>query len=130
MSYQCQGYTRAGHPCKMHAGSDAWCFNHRPGPEAEAERLEAASRGGKVGKARTLAPEDVEVRFDSAQAVTGLLASICQWVLTGQVDPKTANAAVYAAGTALRGLDQGDIEQQLAELRAEIEKLKGLRVAV
>lgn len=101
---QCRGFTKSGQPCQMVAGADGWCFNHRPDPEAEQARREARSRGGSVGKAHTL--DQVDVRFESAPDVTRLLADICQWVLTGQVDAKTANSAVYAASAALRTFAQ------------------------
>ncbi|MBI2505055.1 MAG: hypothetical protein HYW07_17695 [Candidatus Latescibacteria bacterium] len=100
----CRGFTKAGQPCQMVAGADGWCFNHRPDPEAAEARREARSRGGSVGKAHTL--DQVDVRFESAPDVTRLLANICQWVLTGQVDAKTANSAVYAASAALRAFAQ------------------------
>jgi len=72
--------------------------------------------GGKAGRARTLDNEEFEVRFDRAQDVTDLLASVCEWVLTGQVDVKVANAAVYAASAALRSLDAGEFEERLRVL--------------
>lgn len=122
---RCKGYAKSGKPCRMPAGSDGWCFKHRPGAEAEALRLAATSAGGSVGKARTLSPDEVEVRFESAQDVTGLLASICQWVLTGAIDPKVANAATYTASAALRGLDAGEFEERLRAL----EEAQGLRRA-
>lgn len=106
---QCRGFTKSGQPCQMMAGEDGWCFNHRPDPAAEEARREARSRGGSVGKARTLDLTQVAVRFKSAQDVTNLLADLCQWVLTGQVDVKTANSAVYAASAALRTFDRGGI---------------------
>ena len=111
----------------MPAGADGWCWNHRPDPEADIERQEARSRGGKVGKARVLEPDAVAVDFQSTQDVTVLLSSICEWVLTGQVDAKTANAVVYAASAALRSLDQGEVEKTLEQLRADIEALKMVR---
>ncbi len=126
---ECQGYTKSGLPCKANAGADGWCWTHRPDPEAAEARRLARSAGGKAGKARTLNPGAVRVRFSSARDITGLLASICGWVLTGQIDSKTANAGVYAASAALRSLDAGEIERQIRELREEIEKLKGVRLA-
>lgn len=126
---RCKAFTKDGKLCRMPGGADGWCFNHRPDPEAQAAQQAARSRGGKVGKARTLDPDQVEVNFESTQDVTHLLADICQWVLTGRVDAKTANAVVYAASAALRSLDQGDIEQRLAQLRTEIDALKDMRGA-
>ncbi len=126
---QCRGFAKNRKPCQMPAGSDGWCFNHRPDPEANAIRQEARSRGGQVGKARTLNPDEVSVDFQTTQDVTELLSSICEWVLTGRLDPKTSNAIVYAASAALRSLDKGDIEQKLDALRAEIDALKGVRSA-
>ena len=118
---KCKGFTKSGQPCKMDAGKDGWCFNHRPGAEAEAERQTARSTGGKVGKAATLSPEDVKVSFDSAQSVTALLASVTEWVLTGRIDPKVANAAVYASSAALRSLDVGEFEERLKQLEAQLD---------
>lgn len=126
---QCQGSTIAGKPCQMPAGSDGWCFNHRPDSRAKEAREEARRRGGQVGKACTLTPDEVSVDFRTTQDVTELLSSICEWVLTGRLDPKTSNAIVYAASAALRSLDQGDIEQKLDALRAEIDSLKGVHSA-
>ena len=126
----CKGYTKAGEPCRMKAGADGWCFNHRPGPEAEEARKEAARKGGRTGRAQTLSPEEVKVEFDSAQDVTGLLGSVCEWVLSGQIDARVANAAVYAASAALRSLDAGAVEEQIQELRTQIEELKGKGVRI
>jgi len=126
---QCKGFKKDGTPCEAPAGADGWCFHHRPDPETEAARQEARSKGGQVGKARTLDPGAVQVDFQTTRDVTELLSSLCEWVLTGQIDAKTANAVVYAASAALRSLDQGDIEQRLEDLRAEIDALKGVRSA-
>jgi hypothetical protein len=126
---KCQGFRKDGKRCGMHAGADGWCVNHRPGSEAEKARYETARAGGRVGRARTRAPEDVTVKYESAADVTCLLASVTAWVLTGAIDSKVANAAVYAASAALRSLDQGEIEKQLDELRSEIESLKRMRAA-
>jgi len=126
---QCQGFSKVGKPCQMDAGADGWCFSHRPDPEAQALRQEARRKGGLQGRAKTLGPAQLEVRFESAQDVTRLLADICQWVLTGQVDAKTGNAAVYAASATLRAFAQGtegaetgdssQIAQQLADFLEE-----------
>jgi len=103
----CKGYTKNGTPCEATAGADGWCFHHRPDAEAQAARQDARRKGGQVGKARTLDPSELNVDFRTAQDVTELLSSICEWVLTGRLDSKTANAGVYAISAALRFLDQG-----------------------
>jgi hypothetical protein len=86
-------------------------------------------RGGQVGKTRTLAPEEISVDFQTTEDVTHLLGRVCQWVLTGQVDPKVGNCVVYAASAALRSLDQGEIEVGLKTLRLEVDALKRQRGA-
>ena len=63
---KCKGFTKNGKPCRMPAGADGWCFNHRPGTEAEAERQTARSIGGKVGTLRIAVPVTI-----SKQAAPG-----------------------------------------------------------
>jgi|GEM_PF-3194236 len=117
----CKGFTKTGHPCEAPTGADGWCFTHRPDPEAQALRQEARRRGGSVCKARTL--EQVEVRFESAADIAGLLANITQWVLTGQVDAKTGNAAVYSASAALRAFAQGTEAKEPDDLSQVAQRL-------
>jgi hypothetical protein len=102
---------------------------HRPGPAAEEQRQEARRRGGQVGKTRTFEAGQVSVAFTSTADVTRLLADLCAWMLSGQIDPNVGNGVVYACATALRSLDQGDVEKQLAELRAAVEALRLERAA-
>jgi uncharacterized small protein (DUF1192 family) len=127
----CMAKRRDGSPCQAAAGIDGYCFRHRPGEEAESARKEASSMGGKSGRTYpTLDEAEVsDIVFDHARAVTRFCASIAKWVLSGRVDSKSANAAILAASTALRALDSGEVDDQIAGLRAEIERLKGLRVA-
>ena len=87
--------------------------------------------GGRSGRTYpTLDETEVSViTFDNARTVTQFCANIAKWVLSGRVDSKSANAAILAASTALRALDSSEVDDQIAGLRAEIERLKGLRVA-
>ena len=128
---QCQGKTKTGNPCKARPGSDGFCFRHRPGSEAEEARLEASSKGGRGGRwAPVLDETEVsDISFDGAQSITTFCACVAKWTLSGRIESKTANAVILAASTALRSLDAGEVEAQMATLREEIENITGRTAA-
>ena len=123
MSKKCQSKNAEGKPCQAPVvGDTGLCFWHGGRPAAEVR--EAQSRGG--GKSRTLDPETVTVDFSTPQNVTGLLANIAGWVLTGQVDARVANAAALCCSTALRGIEAGELERRIAELERRTSERRAL----
>jgi hypothetical protein len=108
-----------GTPCRANARPPSdFCIFHDP---ALAERrAEARRNGGRSRKAAVLADsKDLPVR--NAADVTALLAATINEVRQGKLDPKIANAVGYLAGVLLRALEIGDLAEQLASLRKQLE---------
>ncbi|HUU92209.1 MAG TPA: hypothetical protein VM238_13505 [Phycisphaerae bacterium] len=115
--HQCKGTKADGTPCRANTrtGSE-YCFFHDP---AKAEEQEAARQaGGRVGKTRVLPAETPDVPLSSVAEVVGLLGETINQLRRGEIDPRVANAVGYLSGTLLKALQQGDIEQRLADLEA------------
>jgi hypothetical protein len=113
----------------MVPGLDGWCWNHRPGGEADVQREAARRAGGEARMRATPSIDNVHVTFGSAESITGVLALVAESVLTGRLGPREANAVVYACSVAVRTVEHANIEQELERLRDKIEALKRLKVA-
>ena len=116
-SRQCKGTKADGTRCRTNAmtGSE-YCFFHDP---AKAEEQEAARQaGGRVGKTRVLPPDTPDAPLSSMADVVALLGQTINQLRRGEIDPRVANAVGYLSGTLLKALQQGDIEQRLADLEA------------
>jgi hypothetical protein len=60
------------------------------------------------------------VTFSSVADVIGLLATTASHVRRGEVDCKVGNCLTYIAATALKALQQGDLEARLAAVEAQL----------
>ncbi len=115
--HQCKQIKADGTRCQANTrtGSE-YCFFHDP---ATAEEQEAARQaGGRVGKTKALPAETPDVPLSSVAEVVGLLGETINQLRRGEIDPRVANAVGYLSGTLLKALQQGDIEQRLADLEA------------
>jgi hypothetical protein len=57
----------------------------------------------------------------NAADVTALLGMTINEVRQGKLDPKISNAVGYLAGVLMRALEVGDLAEQLASLRKQLE---------
>ena len=60
--------------------------------------------------------------FCSDSATSALLADSINRLRRGELDPKVANAVGYLASVLLRALEQGPIEERLAQVEAVLAK--------
>jgi hypothetical protein len=98
----------AGAACRSPAvGSEGYCWSHDP--SRTAERLRAASRGGKGNK--------------ETRAIKKLMSDLTEKVLEGELSPQKAHAVVALQNIKLRTIE---IERKLeeADVRSEFEELK------
>jgi hypothetical protein len=70
-------------------------------------------------------PDAGDVTFKSMADVTELLAATASGVRRGQLDCKVGNCLTYIAATALKAIQQGDLERRLAEIEAQLAAAAG-----
>ncbi len=116
----CSHAKRDGSPCRTPAlpGKDA-CYFHDP-ESAEARR--AARQQGGTARSRRAAvmPGAPDVAFGCVADVTELLAKTAGQVRRGELDCRVGNCLAYIAATALRSIQQGDIEARLKAIEEEL----------
>lgn len=119
----CAGTTAAGTPCRVPALAESrFCFFHDPGRAAE--RREAQAIGGRNhGRIlTTLTDDQPDVQIRDSQDVIVLVSDTINAVLKGRIDPRIANTVGYLANVLLKAVDQGVLEERLAELEAVVKR--------
>jgi len=133
MAAKCSGITRGGNRCAspVVAGS-TFCFLHAP--EMAEARREAARRGGRNRSAKARAAKQIPEAMSAAD-LAGWLSLLFTNVLVGKIEPRVATAAAAIARTLLDAQvaaaqpSISDLEEQLAVLRAMVERSAGGRAA-
>jgi hypothetical protein len=98
----CQGFRKDGSPCQSPATSNAsWCFWHDP-ERPEAEKHEAAQRGGLSHQRKTLPATVPDARLRSPAACLLLLEESVSQVRRGELDIRIMNSISYAVTSAVR----------------------------
>jgi len=113
----CAGTTAAGTPCRVPALAESrFCFFHDPGRAAE--RREAQAIGGRNhGRIMTTLTDDQpDVQIRDSRDVIVLVSDTINAVLKGRIDPRIANNVL------LKAVDQGVLEERLAELEAVVKR--------
>jgi hypothetical protein len=72
-------------------------------------------------------PEAEDVTFKGMADVTELLAATASGVRRGQLDCKVGNCLTYIAATALKAIQQGDLEQRMARLEEQLAALNSVK---
>jgi hypothetical protein len=110
---RCTATKRDGERCTQNAGGlNGLCWRHDPANAAQRRRT--AAKGGR-GKPN---PE--------TRAVKTLMDTLTSRVLSGEVEPKVANAVVALQNVKLRALeiekrlDEVDVRKELEELKVEL----------
>jgi hypothetical protein len=124
----CKQVKADGTPCQANArpGSD-WCIFHDPalaGRRAEARRAGGRERSRK---AAVLPAGTADAPLATAGDVAAFLGQTINQVRKGQLDPKVGNCLGVLAGVLLRALEEGDLAEQLLELRRQVEGLGNAR---
>ncbi len=119
---RCKAIKSGGERCNARAQKGLeWCWNHDPG-RAE-ERRANASAGGRTRSRRP--PDELE-------GIKSQLRTINAAVLQGSIDRGTGAVLFQGFNTMLRTIEvqrkldhQAHLEEQVAELAARLEGLKG-----
>jgi hypothetical protein len=129
---RCEHIKPDGAQCKVEWGvnpSTARCFCHDP---ERAERLKVARQKGQSQSAHIRRRSvNKTVRPDQAPAPPQTVADCALWgswaihaCATGHIDGKTAHEITYGINALLRALEKGAVADDVAALRAEVERLK------
>lgn len=70
----------------------------------------------------TLIDDQPDVQIRNSQDVIVLVSDTINAVLKGRVDPRIANTVGYLANVLLKAVDQGVLEERLAELEAVVKR--------
>ena len=70
----------------------------------------------------TLTDDQPDVQIRNSQDVIVLVSDTINAVLKGRVDPRIANTVGYLANVLLKAVDQGVLEERLAELEAVVKR--------
>ena len=125
----CSQTRRDGSRCRAAAlpGKNCCTFHD---PALAARRAAGRRRGGETTRSRHAAaalPDAPEVVFKSMADVTALLATTATQVRRGQVDCKVGNCLAYIAATALKAIQQGDVEQRLARIEERLAAVSAVK---
>jgi len=113
---QCKATTKAGHRCTAKATDSGKCFLHTD-PSAAAE---LGRRGGQRNRHVQELSEVPEWRLRTNGDVVSLLGETINMVRRRQVDPRVANAVGYLSGILLKAMEQGELEERVAKLEADM----------
>jgi hypothetical protein len=118
---KCKHKKPNGERCRANAlTNDRFCFFHSP--TKNQERRQARSAGG-VSRSQKMAvlPPDTEARrLQSPTDVCDLLGDTINQVRRGLLDSRIATAVGYLAGTLLRGLEHGQLDDRLTRIEAKL----------
>jgi hypothetical protein len=118
---KCENKKPNGERCKANAlTNDRFCFFHSPaktGERRQARRAGGVSRSQK----RAVLPADSEEKIlHSPTDVCQLLGETINQVRRGLLDSRIATAVGYLAGTLLRGMEHGQLDDRLTRIEAKL----------
>ena len=123
MANKCHFRKKNGARCGANAQpGNGLCVFHDPARAPEGYRARRAGGLSRTRVAAVLAPETPDHPLGGTKEVSDLLAESINQLRRGQLDPKVANAVGYLASVLLRALEQGRIEERLAQLERIIGK--------
>ena len=70
----------------------------------------------------TLTDDQPDVQIRDSRDVIVLVSDTINAVLKGRIDPRIANTVGYLANVLLKAVDQGVLEERLAELEAVVKR--------
>jgi hypothetical protein len=133
MTVLCSAIAKSGSRCRRPAlAGKQHCLMHDP--ESAELRREAGRKGGRNRSAKARAAKLIPDAM-TAEDLAGWLSLAFTNVLSGRIEPKVATAAAAIAGrlleaqTAAAQPSIADLEEQVAVLRAMVERGSGGRVA-
>jgi hypothetical protein len=121
----CRQTKADGSPCrgKARPGSDFCAFHD---PAVAAKRAEGRKAGGRKRSrpAAVVSTDAADVPLTSVRDVVVLLGDTVNRVRKGELDAKVGNCLGVLSGVLLRALEEGDLAEQIQQLRASIESLQ------
>jgi hypothetical protein len=115
----CHFRKKNGSRCTANAqSSNGLCVFHDPARVADGER---PRRAGGIARTRPMAvlpPDAPDHPLGTTKDVSVLLADSINRLRRGDLDPRVANAMGYLASVLIRALEQGPVEERLANLEA------------
>jgi hypothetical protein len=121
----CEQPNKDGTSCKgtVRPGSH-FCFAHDPA--LAEQRQQSRRKGGKARSrpAKVLPPDKENLPCDTIADIKALLGLTVNQVRRGELDVKVGSCLGYLSGLLLKATEAGDLEQQVAELRAQLEEVR------
>jgi hypothetical protein len=130
MAKKCQFRKKNGDACgaDVQVGKNL-CVFHDPERSAEGQKARRAGGLSRTRTASVLAPDTPDHSLLNSQDVANLLGDSINQLRRGQLDPRVANAIGYLTSVLLRALEQGPMEERLAQLEAILTKGKACPIA-
>ena len=128
-SKKCEHKKPNGERCKAKAlTNDRFCFFHSPAKKQERRKAQRAGGVSRSQKMTVLPPDTTEERrLQSPTDVCDLLGETINQVRCGLIDSRIATAVGYLAGTLLRGLEHGQLDDRLTRIEAKLGILDSTR---
>jgi hypothetical protein len=123
MSKNCRFRKKNGDACGADAqlGKDL-CVFHDPARSAEGQKARRAGGLKRTRAATVLNPDTPDHPLVTTKDVANLLGDSINQLRRGQLDPRVANGIGYLTSVLLRALEQGPMEERLAQLEAILGK--------
>ena len=121
MAKACRFRKKNGQPCDADAqsGKDV-CVFHDPGKAVDGRRARQAGGRNRPRSVAVLSADTPDHPLEDTRDVSKCLTQSINQLLRGQLDSKIANALGYLASVLLRSLEQGRLEERLANLEGII----------
>ena len=118
---KCEHKKPNGQRCRAKAlTNDRFCFFHSPTKIQERRRARSAGGVSRSQKTTVLPPGTEEKRLQSPTDVCDLLGDAINQVRCGLMDTRIATTMGYLAGTLLRGMEHGHLDERLTRIETKL----------
>jgi hypothetical protein len=118
---KCEHKKPNGERCRAKAlTNDRFCFFHSPAKNQERRQAQRAGGVSRSQKTTVLPPDTEDQRLQSPTDVCDLLGTTINQVRRGLLDSRIATAVGYLAGTLLRGMEHGHLDERLTRIEAKL----------
>ena len=119
MASACQFRKKDGSRCGANAQpANGLCVFHDPARANEGRRARQTGGRNRMRPAAVLPTNTPNHPLGNTREVAQLLGDSINQLRRGQLDPRVANAMGYLASVLIRALEQGPVEERLANLEA------------
>ena len=118
---KCEHKKPNGQRCKAFAlTDDHFCFSHSPAKTQQRRQAQSAGGSSRSQKVAVLPPGTEARRLQSPTDVCDLLGDTINQVRCGLIDSRIATTVGYLAGTLLRGLEHGQLDDRLTRIEVKL----------